>query len=255
MREFRLLNADEIECRISEVRDQYIKLLLYKTARTDAALLDEKFGIFGWQNKYEVINGKMYCGIGVFNAPMDDWVWKWNVGTESNVEKEKGEASDAMKRAGFVWGIGTELYSAPSITLWLSDGHFKLNNGKCYDRFAVSVIEYDARQDISRLVIVNEGTGAVAYNWSSGKPSAPVATPQAAISPEDAKAFEQVMVQVEEIIESVYDIETANAAAVAIPKLEHVQDSKRRASKMLRAKADSLGLVWNKDAGRYVENG
>ena len=44
MRMFRLLRADEIECRISEVdmQGRFLRLLLYKTARTDAALLDDK---------------------------------------------------------------------------------------------------------------------------------------------------------------------------------------------------------------------
>ena len=29
--------------------------------------------------------------------------------------KEKGEASDSFKRAGFKWGIGRELYTSPFI--------------------------------------------------------------------------------------------------------------------------------------------
>ncbi len=39
--------------------------------------------------------------------------WWTDVGTESNTEKEKGQASDSFKRACFNWGIGRELYSAP----------------------------------------------------------------------------------------------------------------------------------------------
>ena len=43
------------------------------------------------------------------------WVCKEDTGTESNTEAEKGLASDSFKRAGFNWGIGRELYTAPLI--------------------------------------------------------------------------------------------------------------------------------------------
>ena len=161
MRNFRLLNASEIECRISETKMMsngkgYVRLLLYKTARTDAALLDEKFGMTGWQNRYECIDGKMYCGIGIRSE--GEWIWKWNVGTESNTEAEKGQASDALKRAGFTLGIGTELYSAPDITIWSPTVEIKdAGNGKarCYERFDVKEIGYDKDENINLLVIVN----------------------------------------------------------------------------------------------------
>ena len=39
MNQFRPLRADEIEVRISTVGEKGVKLLLYKTARTDANLL------------------------------------------------------------------------------------------------------------------------------------------------------------------------------------------------------------------------
>lgn len=167
MRTFRLLTADEIECRISEIDNQgrFLSLLLYKTARTDAKLLDERFGAEKWTNDYKSIDGKMYCGIGInFNG---SWVWKWNCGTESNTEAEKGEASDAMKRAGFVWGIGTELYSSPRIKVFSDKCTIKENGGKqrCYDRFSVREISYDADGNITTLLIWNDTKNA--HAWSN----------------------------------------------------------------------------------------
>jgi hypothetical protein len=38
-------------------------------------------------------------------------VSKMDCGTESNVEKQKGEASDAFKRAAVQFGIGRDLYN------------------------------------------------------------------------------------------------------------------------------------------------
>lgn len=181
MRNFRLLKADEIECRISQVTDKGCGLLLYKTARTDYALLDETVGMMKWQNDYQVIDGKMYCGIAVMDD-LGNWVWKWNCGTESNTEAEKGQASDAMKRAGFAWGIGTELYSAPFI--WIPNELLQKRNGnKIFDKFFVSKIEYDENQDISELQIKND-IGTVVFTHprtkqqkTAEKPSVNVSAP------------------------------------------------------------------------------
>lgn len=168
---FRLLNADEIECRVSEIDKQgrYLRLLLYKTARTDSALLDETVGPMNWSNDYRTIDGKMYCGIGIRSAEHGEWIWKWNVGTESNMEAEKGEASDSMKRAGFVWGIGAELYTAPAIKVSSDKCNIKDYNGKfkCYDRFSVGSIQYTEQGTISRLIIYCNGIEC--FTWRGGE--------------------------------------------------------------------------------------
>ena len=188
MRAFRLLKPSEIEVRIAEIDRQgrYVRLLLYKTVRTDAALLDETSGPQNWQNDYKSIDGKLYCGIAIRFG--DEWITKWNTGTESNMEAQKGEASDAMKRAGFVWGIGTELYSAPQITVWAPKAQLKERNSggyACYDHFSVQTIDYDADENISRLVIRNDTTGLDVFACGMGvtplpepKPEPPKAPPK-----------------------------------------------------------------------------
>ena len=178
-RTFRLLRPDEIEVRVSEVlKDgKGIRLLLYKTARTDSAIMDETFGPMRWQCRYECIDGKMYCGIGVKDADSGEWVWKWNVGTESNTEAEKGQASDALKRAGFVWGLGSELYTAPKITVWSDNVNLRESGGKwrCYDNFQVDRIGYDGAGRITELLITNTSKRCVAYQMGV-KDGTPVQT-------------------------------------------------------------------------------
>lgn len=113
----RALKADEIEVRIGTINKRGVTMLLYKNARVDMAVLDEEFGQNNWQRDHKEIKGNLYCGIGIWDDDKCSWVWKWDCGTESNTEKEKGEASDAFKRAGFCWNIGRELYTAPRIFL------------------------------------------------------------------------------------------------------------------------------------------
>lgn len=161
---FRPLEAEDIEIRVAQVTQKGVSLLLYKTARTDANMLDEVVGENGWQNDFKVIDGVLFGGIGI--RENGEWVWKWDCGTESNTEKEKGEASDAFKRAGFKWGIGRELYTAPFI--WIDSGKCEIKQNErtqkmeCKNRFRVSEIAYDGGK-ISHLTIENTSKGCAVF--------------------------------------------------------------------------------------------
>jgi hypothetical protein len=162
--EFRTLRADEIEARISQVTKKGCGILLYKNARCDMNILDEALGAFGWQRDHKELKGNMYAGIAIQNPTTKEWIWKWDCGKESNTEAEKGEASDSFKRAGFNWGIGRELYTAPFIWFDASKCNIEpIPNSdrlRCFDTFTVSEIEYVDKK-ISYLKIVNNKTKAV----------------------------------------------------------------------------------------------
>lgn len=158
----RLLTADEIDVRVAQTinRDGVVKvnLLLYKDARVDMKILDELYSPMGWQRTHQLIGDRLYCTIEVRDPETGEWIAKQDVGTESNTEPEKGQASDAFKRAGFNWGIGRELYTAPKIQVTLNQKEY-LNAGgriQVWATFSVSQIAYNAEREISRLVIVDE---------------------------------------------------------------------------------------------------
>lgn len=159
--EFRDLTAEEIEVRIGSVRKNGISLLLYKDARCDMAILDETVGAENWQREHYECKGNLFCkvGINIFYDDMESmplWVYKSDCGTESNTEKEKGEASDSFKRACVNWGIGRELYTSPFI--WLSNNKdlYTLNeDGKCFDKFRVEKIKIENKKIVG-VSIVNE---------------------------------------------------------------------------------------------------
>lgn len=142
--EFRQLTANEIEARVATVTDKGCQILLYKNARCDMKILDEAVGPMNWQRDHKEVKGNMYAGIGIWDVEKGMWVWKWDCGTESYTEGEKGEASDSFKRAGFNWGIGRELYTAPFIWFNASNINLAEKNGKrtTYDSFKVLDIEY-----------------------------------------------------------------------------------------------------------------
>ena len=100
MKKIRELRADEIEVRVGIVKKNGISLLLYKDARCDMNILDETFGITGWQRKHELINGALFCTVSI-KGENGEWISKQDVGVESYTEAVKGAASDSFKRACF----------------------------------------------------------------------------------------------------------------------------------------------------------
>lgn len=170
---FRLLNADEIDCRISTVKESGVSLLLYKDARVDQNILDMTVGPMNWSRSHQMIGDRLYCTVSIRDRETGEWVSKQDVGTESYTEKEKGQASDSFKRACFNWGIGRELYTAPFIWISAADCSIqKKGNGNptCYDSFFVKEIGYDDKRIIDHLVIVNK-KGKMVYSMGSGKPA------------------------------------------------------------------------------------
>lgn len=125
------LTIDEIDFRVQSVnKGGYATILAYKDARVDMNRLDAVYGVGYWQKKYDVINDNLFCSVGVWNKELNQWVWVQDVGTESMAEKEKGQASDAFKRACFNLGIGRELYDYPIIQVKLLDEELDKTTGK-----------------------------------------------------------------------------------------------------------------------------
>ena len=170
MNMFRTLRADEIDCRIAQVKESGLSLLLYKDARCDQNILDEVVGPFNWKREHTRDNRN--CIVSIKNPDTGEWVSKEDTGTESNTEKEKGLASDSFKRACFNWGIGRELYTAPRIFVYADKcSEIKMGkNGKpqCYDRFHVEKVRIEEGQ-ITGLSIWNDTTGHRCFVWQKGE--------------------------------------------------------------------------------------
>lgn len=174
---FRSLTASEIDVRVSNVNGKGCSLLLYKTARTDSTLLDETVGPENWQCRFYEVEGVTYCSLGIRVEREDgshDWVWKDDAGSAGSIEEEKSTASSAFKRAGFKWGVGKELYTAPFI--WVPSDRCDVRQGQngrfqCFDRFHVEKVRVEDGR-ITGLSIWNDQKGVRAFVWKEqGKDS------------------------------------------------------------------------------------
>ena len=164
--EFRLLKAEEIDCRVASIDKTWCTLLLYKDARVDMNVLDETVGAMNWKKSYSRENAN--CTVSLWDEEKKQWVDKEDTGVESFSQAEKGLASDSFKRACFNWGIGRELYTAPTIFILPrkdmgkirkpdeeSNEFFVGSNGKytTKTRFYVDYIDYDENRNIQDLII------------------------------------------------------------------------------------------------------
>lgn len=174
---FRLLRADEIECRVGQTKaGKGLSLLLYKDARCDQNILDESVGPMNWMRQHDRDNAN--CIVSIYDEKKGQWISKEDTGTESKTEAEKGLASDSFKRACVNWGIGRELYTAPFV--WIGGDPDRLK----YEKFTVAEIGYDEKEEINALAIADK-SGAIVYRYGNTsvkyQPPSKVPTPPDAI--------------------------------------------------------------------------
>lgn len=88
----------------------------YLDARAVMHRLDTVFGVGGWKDAYQLVNGgSVVCTLSV--KVDGEWVEKTDVGSPSEQpddgDKLKAAFSDALKRAAIKLGIGRYLYRLP----------------------------------------------------------------------------------------------------------------------------------------------
>tara|TARA_R110000823_G_scaffold286748_1_gene405070 strand:- start:1433 stop:2149 length:717 start_codon:yes stop_codon:yes gene_type:complete len=168
------LSIEDIELRIGQTSAKGFSLLLYKTARTDVKRLDDVYGT-KWKNRffYDAKN-LLCCEISIYDLDIKEWVSRVDVGTESQTEAEKGSYSDAFKRAGFKWNIGSELYQSPFIWItWnMKENNFGGKKKYTPDGFFQSnlaIDKFDAENgQVKELIISYNGKGQIFTNKRNG---------------------------------------------------------------------------------------
>lgn len=161
---FRPLYADEVNVCIVETKDgQTITLLLYPKTHCILNILDTTLGPTAWQREYYEAAGLLFCKLGIYEALTNQWLWKSGTCSDSNVEKNSTLAEESFRRAATAWGIGRELFSAPTITIDLREDD--LSSDKVTQTFYVDEIEANEGV-ISKLTILDE-RGIVRFSYPS----------------------------------------------------------------------------------------
>lgn len=123
---------------------QRVMLVPYVDAREVQDRLDAVCGVGGWSFELEplVLDGgelKVARGrLSIYGVAKDD------IGTASHYEPSKGTASDALKRAAVMWGVGRYLYDLPAVSCVLDE------KGNVPDAMKVKLIEALKRRAMPR---------------------------------------------------------------------------------------------------------
>lgn len=134
-----------------KIEGNKVACVAYIDARAVYNRLDEVVGSANWQDSYHQETG--VSSLGIYDPEKKEWTWKTGQGSESNIEKDKGKASDALKRAAVAWGVGRFLYEMPEKIL---DGHLV---GKTWvGKTAAGVVLYTGQQLTNYINGLNEGS-------------------------------------------------------------------------------------------------
>jgi len=95
--------------KVQTANDYNCVCVAYVDSRQVQDKLDDVVGPENWTDEYMEVDKQLFCRIGIKTD--NGWVYKTDCGTESMTEKEKGQVSDAFKRAAVKWGVGRFLYS------------------------------------------------------------------------------------------------------------------------------------------------
>lgn len=198
---FRTLRPDEIDVRVGNVvngkKFKGVTLLLYQDARCAMDILDETVGCGNWQRDHKEVKGNMYAGISIWDEGKKQWITKWDCGTESNTEKEKGESSDSFKRSAVNWQIGRELYSSPTIMveaeLKPKDGGrgYELADKYQFNGAKVTHIAYNDKREITELVIEDK-SGNTIFSYPKGGKKRTATLPKKEVKNHDYKPSDMI---------------------------------------------------------------
>ena len=108
--------ADAVHWKPLSVKGNRALAAAYLDARAVMQRLDCVFGVGGWKDAYQLVDGgSVVCTLSVKIG--DEWVEKTDVGSPSEQpddgDKLKAAFSDALKRAAVKLGIGRYLYRLP----------------------------------------------------------------------------------------------------------------------------------------------
>lgn len=197
MKEIRAVRPDEVSVRLKQCFDGKGLFLLYIDSRACRKILDETFGVLGWRNSFREIKGVLYCTIEIWDNDKKLWVAKEDCGTQSATEKEKGEASDAFKRACFNLGIARELYTKIKIFIPIKTESKEVNGRTVYypknkfQTFRIARIEANKSAQKINYISIVDGHEVEVFDWGMSALKMPY------INAEVEKAYNTLLLECE----------------------------------------------------------
>lgn len=162
---FEPLKANQIEVRPTDTKYKgKCTLLLYIDSRCAADIMNETVGPMNWQMEYKDVAGLVYGRLSIWDDERKMWVYKEDTGSESNIEAQKGQSSDILKRCIARWGCDY-LYHTPKIKITCPENYYY--NDKMTMTFSVREIMFVGKECVK--LVITDMFGNVAFDWTPNK--------------------------------------------------------------------------------------
>lgn len=174
---------EEIEFRVQQKikQDKKALVLPHHNSRVVMDRLDDVLGPNNWQDSYHETLDGLACVLSVRFPGTDEWIQKEDGADPTNIEATKGAYSNALKRAGYKFGIGRYLYHMEEQFVDLKEsgdiyaGKSDIRNTTLYfdrpripERFLPD--DYDGDQDVEQASGIGGGDNSISDDNGSVDP-------------------------------------------------------------------------------------
>ncbi|MGN0707403.1 MAG: hypothetical protein ACI4JC_05325 [Faecalibacterium sp.] len=110
---------DEAQVVLCECSEEAVRIRLLPDPAAVVRILDEAFGPLGWTRRYYFADGRLWCGVGVYNPVMGNYAVKDAAppaGKFHISNPDKWKENGSFLAAAALWGAGGDLMALPSMT-------------------------------------------------------------------------------------------------------------------------------------------
>lgn len=104
---------------ICECSSDAVRIRLLPDPAAVLHIMDETFGPLGWTRRYYFADGRLWCGVGVYNPVIGNYAVKDAAAPAGKFKisnPDKWKENGSFLAAAALWGVGGDLMALPSMT-------------------------------------------------------------------------------------------------------------------------------------------
>lgn len=109
----------EAQAVICECSSDAVRIRLLPDPAAVLHIMDETFGPLGWTRRYYFADGRLWCGVGVYNPVIGNYAVKDAAAPAGKFKisnPDKWKENGSFLAAAALWGVGGDLMALPSMT-------------------------------------------------------------------------------------------------------------------------------------------
>ena len=109
----------EVQVVICECSADAVRVRLLPDPAAVWCMMDETFGTLGWTRRYYFADGRLWCGVGVYNPLINNYAVKDAAAPAGKLQisnPDKWKENGSFLAAASLWGAGSDVMALPSMT-------------------------------------------------------------------------------------------------------------------------------------------